>query len=337
MGQNGEEKGGGYQPVFAGIDFAYPDETQTHFHFIFYIAIMLFGNTAHKSENFEINFNIERFISTDRRILGGKGAKGMNSTIRKFIFRDLQTVEGYIDPPDALVFLSLLKAQTERGLNGGIAEIGVYYGRTYFLFRKISGKRGRILAIDLFDIEQAPGGAETQYSRFIDNGRRLGLPIDEDLVIRRDSARVQADEIVGKIGYARFFSIDGGHMLHHVTADSRLAADSLADHGIIAFDDTFNPAWPEVTVGLADFLRQREGTFSAFCMTKYRTYVCRSQFYEFYCNVIKKAPDLLAFEHLETQFLGSKVARLHNPLGRRILYELMVRSGMSVFSERVYR
>ncbi|MGK6312087.1 class I SAM-dependent methyltransferase [Neorhizobium sp. DT-125] len=261
----------------------------------------------------------------------------MNSGLRKFIFHDLQTVEGYIDPPDALVFLSLLKAQTEQGLDGGIAEIGVFYGRTYFLFRKISGDRDRILAIDLFDIEQEAGGAATQYDRFIENGRRLGLPVDEGLMIRRDSMQVQAEEIVGKIGRVRFFSIDGGHMLHHVAADSRLAADSLADHGIIAFDDTFNPAWPEVTVGMADFLREQRGMFSTFCMTKYKTYVCRSQFYEFYCKVISEAPNLRAFEHLETQFLGSKVARLHNPMHRRILYELMIRSGMAALSERAYR
>lgn len=261
----------------------------------------------------------------------------MNSTLRKFIFHDLQTVEGYIDPPDALVFLSLLQAQTEKGLDGGVAEIGVFYGRSYFLIRKIIGGGEKILAIDLFDIDQAPGRSATQYDRFIENGRRLGIRVDEDLVIRGDSGRIQAEEIIAKIGYARFFSIDGGHMLHHVAADSRLAADSLADYGIIAFDDTFNPAWPEVTVGLADFLREQEGMFSTFCMTKYRTYVCRNQFYEFYCEVIRKAPDLLAFKHLETQFLGSKVARLHNPIGRRMVYELMARTGLSVFSERAYR
>lgn len=261
----------------------------------------------------------------------------MNSALRKFIFHDLQTVEGYIDPPDALVFLSLLAAQREAGFDGGIAEVGVFYGRTYFLLRKISGDRDRILAIDLFDIEQEAGGGVTQYGRFIENGRRLGLPVDEDLMIKGDSMRVQPEEIIGKVGRVRFFSIDGGHMLRHVAADSRLAADSLADHGVIAFDDTFNPAWPEVTVGVADFLREQGGMFSAFCMTKYKTYVCRSRFYDFYCKVIGEAPDLRAFGHVETQFLGSKVARLHNPMRRRILYELMMRSGMSALSERAYR
>lgn len=35
----------------------------------------------------------------------------MLPNIRKFIFHDLRSVEGYIDPPDALVYLSILEWQ----------------------------------------------------------------------------------------------------------------------------------------------------------------------------------------------------------------------------------
>lgn len=261
----------------------------------------------------------------------------MNSDIRKFIFKDLQTVEGYLDPPDALVFLALLQAQSAQGLRGGVAEIGVFYGRSYFLFRKVCGDDEKILAIDLFDIDQNADGATTQYDRFIENGARLHLPVDQNLVVRGDSTQLRPKQIVERIGNTRFFSIDGGHMLHHVTSDSVLALDTLAPHGIIAFDDTFNPAWPEVTVGVTDFLRQRQDELAAFCMTKYKTYVCRREFHDFYCRIIDEAPDLFAFDHVETDFLGSKAVRLHNPMARRMVYEMMVRSGMRSLSERVYR
>ena len=231
----------------------------------------------------------------------------MNSATRKFIFHDLQSIEGYIDPPDALVFLALLHSQHAKGLGGGIAEIGVFYGRSYFLFRKICGPDAKLLAIDLFDIGQTDDGASPQYSQFLENGRRLGLAVDEDLIVKGDSTRLSASEIKERVGEVRFFSIDGGHMLPHVVADSRLAMDSLAAHGVIAFDDTFNPAWPEVTVGVADFLREHGSSFSAFCMTKYKTYVCRREFHQFYHDVIAKAPDLTAFDHVATEFRGSRV------------------------------
>ena len=48
----------------------------------------------------------------------------MNIEDRRFIFQELRSVEGYIDPPDALVFKALLQAQTKSGLHGGMAEIG---------------------------------------------------------------------------------------------------------------------------------------------------------------------------------------------------------------------
>ncbi|MES5098962.1 class I SAM-dependent methyltransferase [Agrobacterium sp. BA1120] len=260
----------------------------------------------------------------------------MNVNDRKFIFHDLQKVEGYIDPPDALVFTSLLHVQQRKSLKGGVAEIGVFYGRSYFLLRKAVGNDGDVLAVDLFDLDDADGECR-QYERFLDNGNRLNLKVDESLVIKGDSTQLTPDEVLEKVGRVRFFSIDGGHMLHHVLADSKLAMDVLADHGVIAFDDTFNPQWPEVTVGVSDFLRQHGDDFSAFCMTKYKTYVCRREYHDFYEKVVTQAPELLAFEHVETEFLGAKVTRLHNPMGRRMIYELMIRSGLTNFSERIYR
>jgi hypothetical protein len=260
----------------------------------------------------------------------------MDANIRKFIFHDLQTIEGYIDPPDALVFLALLQYQASVGFEGTVAEIGVYYGRSYFLFRRICGDQERIVAIDLFDIDSASNGSE-QYLKFVENGRRLGLPVQENLVIKGDSTLLKAADISAKAGLVRFFSIDGGHMLHHVISDTHLAADTLADHGIIAFDDTFNPTWPEVTVGVGDFLREQEGAYAVFCITKYKTYVCRQAFHAGYSAAIAASADLSAFGHVETEFLGSKATRLENPMRRRLVHQLLVRSGMSIFAERAYR
>jgi hypothetical protein len=258
------------------------------------------------------------------------------ANIRKFIFHDLRTINGYIDPPDALVFLSILESQQERDLKGGLAEIGVFFGRSYFLMRKITAPEEKVLAIDLFDLGEPSDGGTTQYQQFIDNGTRLGLAVDENLVIVGDSTKLVANDIVDRVGKARFFSIDGGHMLSDIMADSHLAEGALAKHGVIAFDDTFNPAWPEVTVGVADFLR-KSNRYSAFCMTKYKTYVCRNEFHDGYLAAIESAPHLRPFEHMETEFLGAKVVRLHDPFHRRILHEIANRLGLSAFSERVYR
>ncbi|NRF11826.1 class I SAM-dependent methyltransferase [Agrobacterium pusense] len=256
---------------------------------------------------------------------------------RRFIFQELRSVEGYIDPPDALVFKALLQAQTKSALSGGIAEIGVYYGRSYFLLRKFAQSQEKVLGVDLFDLDPPQDGSLDQYERLMENGRRLGFTMDRDLIIKGDSTRLTPDDITSRIGPARFFSIDGGHHLHHVLADAKLAMEVIAPHGIIVFDDTFNPAWPEVTVGVADFLRTHGHSLVCFCMTKYKTYVCHREFHATYAQGIAIDPDLQALAHVETQFLGAKVVRLHNPMRRRVMYELMVRSGLGGFSERIYR
>jgi hypothetical protein len=257
----------------------------------------------------------------------------LTKSIRKFVFRDLKKIDGYIDPPDALVFLSLIEWQRQANLIGGLAEIGVYYGRSYFLLRKISAPDSNVLAIDLFDIE----ADNAQYQRFLENGLSLGIPVDESLVISGDSTTLEPSMIMDKAGPIRFFSVDGGHLLHDVIADGDLAKSVLAKHGIIVFDDTFNPAWPEVTIGVSDFLRENSNSFSAFCMTKYKTYVCRRDFAYFYRAAIAEARHLKAFEHSEIDFLGSKVIRLHNPLRRRVAFEFLQRMGMSALSEWAYR
>ncbi len=256
---------------------------------------------------------------------------------RRFIFQELRSVEGYIDPPDALVFKALLQAQTKSALSGGIAEIGVFYGRSYFLLRKFAQSHEKVLGVDLFDLDPPQDGSLDQYERLMENGRRLGFTMDRDLIIKGDSTRLTPDDITSRIGPARFFSIDGGHHLHHVLADAKLAMEVIAPHGIIVFDDTFNPAWPEVTVGVADFLRTHGHSLVCFGMTKYKTYVCHREFHAIYAQAIAIDPDLQALAHVETQFLGAKVVRLHNPMRRRVMYELMVRSGLGGFSERIYR
>ncbi|MFD1745705.1 class I SAM-dependent methyltransferase [Rhizobium helianthi] len=261
----------------------------------------------------------------------------MDKADRKFIFQSLSTIEGYIDPPDALVFQALLHCQQQRQMAGALAEIGVFYGRSYFLMKQLSKGHSPILAIDLFDLDEDRAGEPQQYQRFLDNGRQLGLPVDETNVIRGDSCSLTPDAILSRVGPVRFFSIDGGHHLHHVASDAALALECIAPHGIIVFDDTFNIAWPEVTVGVADFLRQHADTLCCFCVTKYKTYVCHRSWRDFYVETIRQAKQLSALERSEIEFLGSSIIKLHTPLGRRVMFEIMRRSGLGSLSGRAFR
>ena len=258
-------------------------------------------------------------------------------TARQFIFRKLPAVEGYVDALDALVFLTLLEAQHERRHSGGLVDIGVYFGRTYFLMRRIVAPETNVLAIDLFDGGRASGGRPARYDRFLENGRQLGLPVEEDLIVSGDSTTLVPSDVTGKVGPVRFVSVDGGHTLAEVAADARLARGMLAAHGIIAFDDTFNPLWPEVTVAVADFLRANSGEFAAFCLTRFKTYVCRRSFCDDYRQALLAAPDLAAFSRDTVDFLGEPALLLQASMGRRAAYEIARRLGSGRLSDRIYR
>ncbi len=256
--------------------------------------------------------------------------------MNKFIFRDLRRVKGYLDPADALVFLSILQGQEQKKYSGSMAEIGIYYGRSFFLLRKMARLAERVLGIDLFNIGETKDGMPAQMHEFLENGKKIGLPVERDQIIIGDSTKLTADDVLNRVGPVRFFSVDGGHALHHVQADSRLARDSLAEFGVIAFDDSFNPEWPEVTVAIIDFLRGNAEKYSAFCVTNKKTYICNQAYFDFYKDLILRSPHLKVFKVAEVMVLGTCAVRVHHPIERRIIYEILVRSGAGALAGWIY-
>jgi hypothetical protein len=257
-------------------------------------------------------------------------------SLHDFILRKLRSVNGYIDPSDSLVFLSIFECQKVNNFTGGLAEIGVYLGRSFFLMRKLAEPQ-QVLGIDLFDIKRVPGTRLNQYNQFLENGKRLGLEVDERFVISGDSTKLNKSDVEEKVGEVRFFSVDGGHMLPHFEADSRLSKETLAKWGVIAFDDSFNPEWPEVTFGLVDFIRANAQEFSIFCITNKKTYVCRNEYLDVYRSAIRSSQHLSAFAIADVSVLGTKAVRVHHPSIRRAVYEGLNRVGLGALSSHVYR
>ncbi|KAJ0337000.1 hypothetical protein COL154_014328, partial [Colletotrichum chrysophilum] len=265
------------------------------------------------------------------------GALGVTPSDRRFVFARLPTIEGYIDALDALVFAALLRCQGERGLKGGLVDVGVFFGRSYLLLRHMAALDENVLAIDLFDDPAPLSGKSGQFKRFLDHGKRLGLSVDERLVIAADSSTVRAADILKKVGDVRFFAVDGGHRFLEVASDARLARECLLPHGIIAFDDTFNPRWPDVTVAVAAFIEENAGDFAVFCITRFHTYVCRRAFHEAYRAAIETSRDLDVFRRETIDFMGAPTLFLQVPMPRRILHEVALRMKLGLIADWAYR
>jgi hypothetical protein len=155
----------------------------------------------------------------------------MRSSVHSYIFGGMQRIEGYLCVDDALVIACLMRWQSQMRLGGGAAEIGIYYGRLYFLLRLLLARAERAFAADLFDIDLRPAGPSGQLRRFRANAVRLGLEIAEPELHVGNSALLSGEEIVRRTGPVRFFSIDGGHGFADVAHDAAVACEAIAPTG----------------------------------------------------------------------------------------------------------
>lgn len=256
-------------------------------------------------------------------------------TPQKYIFSKMHEIEGYIDPLDALVFCTLLSAQSKAREKGALFEIGVYFGRSLFLLDLLRDSNERILGADLFITFQEEFGSEYQKRTLLSSAQSLGARIGPEDLLEGDSTKLEPSYILERIGRARFVHLDGGHLTEHVSADARLSAQVLTDSGIICFDDFFNPEWPEVTTAAVEFL-QSQSSLVPILITNKKLYVCPIDAAADYRGVLKNAPQLRKFNSHEKRFLHEPIVVLGHPLSRRVLYEGLSRTPLRNLSRHLY-
>ena len=140
----------------------------------------------------------------------------------QFIDQSLYKIRGFMHPSDARVFQEILTGQQRHSVKGAVAEIGVFYGRSFSLLAMNAKDAGdTALGLDLFEnpdqipyIEQALGEHALMEACRLEAGSSLDL---------------SPSDITDMVGPVRFFSIDGGHEMHHILHDSALSAGTLCD------------------------------------------------------------------------------------------------------------
>lgn len=206
---------------------------------------------------------------------------------RNYVFHLMPRVRGYLSMVDGLAMASILIGQKNASLGGGIVEIGVFFGRSFYLMAMLLDGHEKALAIDTFDIDASSGRDGEHLRCFLKIGARMGIKLEREMIVVGDALRVSAEQILGKTGPVRFFSIDGGHKLEYVLHDARLAADTISDYGVICFDDFCNPEWPEVSLAIFDFIRAKGGDFVPFLISQKKLFVCKRQYLDFHRQLIE--------------------------------------------------
>lgn len=220
--------------------------------------------------------------------------KQIKKSMDRYLRFNFHRTEGLIARLDGMLFRELVTGQTKHGIRGSLAEIGVHYGRSFFLLALGRSGSEKALAVDLFEDDQLHTNRQGigRFGGFRENCRRYRLDLSESEILKGSSLEVRAEEIRRRVGEVRFFSIDGGHMYKHVANDLRLAEKVLTADGIICLDDMFSALWPEVAIATFDWLRGPGNRFVPFLATKDKLYLCDSRYASFYLAMVQDDEEL---------------------------------------------
>jgi Methyltransferase domain len=249
----------------------------------------------------------------------GKVRHDVNTrAVARYIGREMFRIPGYTHPADAYCFAAILSHQAEAEIAGGVAEIGTYYGRSFWLLVSALRAGEQALAADLFE---TPG----QLAEFRRLGRRLA-GYREFHVVPGPSEQLRACRVTGAVGQVRFFSIDGGHLFDQVWHDAELAHAATVDDAVIAFDDYGNPEWPDVMPAVHQFLDA--WGWIAFAITRGKLYCCRTGYRGRYLEALERSPWLRGFQLQPKVMLGHELLWVHQSLTDRLRFEAWARLGL---------
>jgi Methyltransferase domain len=234
--------------------------------------------------------------------------------------------EGYLHRLDAMIIREIVAGQIKNEIHGSLAEIGVHYGRSFFLLATGRSKAEKSLAIDLFeddDLHKSRQGG--RFLGFKANSLKYGFALSQDEILKSSSLEISPSEIVKRVGPVRLFSIDGGHMYKHVAHDLALAERVLVAGGVICIDDAFTPLWPEVAIATFDWLRAAIGRFVPFMSTAGKLYVCRPEYVDFYCGIIKQDKGLASRIFRTVHVLEQPVLVLSSSITSKVTEHLIAK------------
>ena len=168
--------------------------------------------------------------------------------LRAYATTHVQSVQGWLQAGPRAAIWALLDGQVLDGVSGDVMEIGVFHGRTFGLLVASLAEVERAVAVD-------PFGSEQRKNAFLGNMKRLGIDSARldlwDMTSEDFSRTPDCSALEGRV---RFLSLDGGHSHDAVTVDLKISETVISAQGIVAFDDFFNPWYPEVTAALFDYL-----------------------------------------------------------------------------------
>lgn len=179
-------------------------------------------------------------------ILAGPAAEYIRTT--------METIGGWLSSDEATIFCVVDEMQKMQGVEGWLAELGVWQGRGALLMHFLRRPGEALYAIDIFDLRNEAHSHFNDPEIFLGNCRRLGADKDTTMVKVDTAATPEVLNTALPPGGCRLFHIDGGHEYASVKHDMLFAASVLSDGGVLSCDDVFSNKFPGVTQALIEML-----------------------------------------------------------------------------------
>jgi hypothetical protein len=193
--------------------------------------------------------------------------------------QNMDGVHGWLLPEAARCIVCLYEAQRRNGVRGSVAEIGVHHGKLFILLCLLRNDGEIAVGYDLFGQQDQnvdrSGKGSLEVLR--DHLRHMSVDTSHVRLITANSLELTGARVVrDSESRVRLFSIDGGHTADITRNDLSIAAEAIADDGVIILDDFFNESWPGVSTGTAQFLRDHPKALVPFAIVGNKVFFART-------------------------------------------------------------
>jgi predicted O-methyltransferase YrrM len=188
-----------------------------------------------------------------------------------------QQIPGWFLDESAAIWDIFLSRQMQTGVAGHVMEIGVYKGKSALLMAMHARQEEEVVLVDIDSLADAESII-----------KHLGK--ENVHYLQMESFDLISTDLVSSGGNKfRWISIDAEHTREAVHRDLGFANQLLSRDGIISMDDFFQPAYPQITAAVYEFLAQHAGQLTMILCGYNKAYLCRPRAAQQYLDFIRES------------------------------------------------
>lgn len=220
---------------------------------------------------------------------------------------EFDIINGWFNRNFVPVYFCINSYQEKHGIQGNLAEIGIYHGKSFIPLCCLCKPGELALAVDIFAPPKSDyKGVIGNRQIFLDNLEKyLSGPLDYIKILQVNSENCTSQDYLNTVQgkKMRIFSVDGRHTRDATEIDLRNAYNCLIKGGVIILDDYFNERTPGVSEGFYSFLSKDHPDIKACFIGYNKIILTHSSHAEGYMSAFRKTISNL----IQSELLGSPV------------------------------